>query len=477
MTPGFQQLLNMTYGVIAGIFAYHAFQVFRLSRTGLSVPYTGLASMSLVSALYYLFFDVYHLIESPTLLRANAHFIWLCGTWMLFFHLSALEAFLQVRKRWLSAFKAVIFTQAVIALSSLLGLVLFDRMFLFDTAPTVPPFTAMPARANAVMSPSGLAKSFAITLILMEVVSFSYFLFLLAKKKGDRLLAFGLVLSLAAVLNDLLLSMKLFGIGLPLLFVANLVEILRLTMLIERANREQLMRVEDSLRLAQIGELTATLAHELNSPLTAVMANSQLGTRALEQSEPSAPQLKKFFENITAATKRMTDIAGSLRRHAHSPQTQALLFPPCTAIRETVNMLTVPYRSEQVELHCDIPEGLPSVHGDPGKFQQVLVNLLQNAKDATEGKPERIIRISADHSGSSVRIRVADNGSGIPPELVKKIFQPFFTTKPRGKGTGIGLSFVENQIKAMGGKVAVKSQQGQGTEFELALSVAPPIKE
>jgi signal transduction histidine kinase len=141
-----------------------------------------------------------------------------------------------------------------------------------------------------------------------------------------------------------------------------------------------------------------------------------------------------------------------------------------TMLHELSEMLHPIHAREGIELNLDIAPGVPPVRGDRGRLQQIVLNLLKNASDATEGQPGRRIILSASREGERVRIRVRDNGCGISKDIIGKIFNPFFTTKSRGKGTGIGLSFVESQIRFMGGKVEVQSKPGD-TVFDLSLPV------
>jgi two-component system NtrC family sensor kinase len=113
------------------------------------------------------------------------------------------------------------------------------------------------------------------------------------------------------------------------------------------------------------------------------------------------------------------------------------------------------------------------MRGSRGKLQQILLNLIQNALDATDGQVERKLSVAASlEENNRIRIDIGDNGRGIPAEISSKVFTPFYTTKPRGKGTGIGLSFVDSQVRLMNGQVTFKSEPGK-TVFTLRFPVIP----
>jgi signal transduction histidine kinase len=117
---------------------------------------------------------------------------------------------------------------------------------------------------------------------------------------------------------------------------------------------------------------------------------------------------------------------------------------------------------------------LPPVVGNAGQLQQVFVNLVMNASQAMQDRPVRILSVTARLEGDRVALAIGDTGTGMPPEVIAKIFTPFFTTKPRGQGTGLGLSVSQRIVKQHDGTIQVQSQPGVGTTFTVLLPVARP---
>jgi signal transduction histidine kinase len=135
-------------------------------------------------------------------------------------------------------------------------------------------------------------------------------------------------------------------------------------------------------------------------------------------------------------------------------------------------MLRPIHSRDNILIHLEIAPGLPRILGSRGTLQQILLNLIQNAMDATEGQSERKLRLSASLNDNRIQIDVEDNGCGIPRETASKVFTPFYTTKPHGKGTGIGLSFVDSQVRLMNGQISFDSEPGK-TVFVLRFPAVP----
>ncbi|MFL5812527.1 MAG: sensor histidine kinase [Bdellovibrionia bacterium] len=458
--------------MFAAVFLYHAFVVRRMSRVEPFVPYAYIVPMSLAAASYYFCWQSVWLTTNAHWLRVIAHLCWISGATMVYFHIGALGAYFQPRFSWIPWVRKLVALLLLPAISSLVLLLLTGKTFFFSAEPMPTSPLAVPEgmrdRVQHAFSASGMMAAVGILFILIEVSSFSYFLYRLLKTRGDKWLMFGLTLTLLAILNDVIASMRLDSYAVPFLFVAIFVEIIRLTALTEKANRERLLRVQNSMRLAQIGEMTATVAHELVNPLFIIQGYLDVGMRSENLDQE---RVRKIFEKIQDSTSRMLAIVRGLRDHARQEATENERISIARALNEVAEMMRPIYVRERVELQLEIQPDLPHILGSRGKLQQVLLNLLQNASDATEGQAERKIRLSASQEESVVRIDVTDNGCGIPTEIASKVFTPFYTTKPHGKGTGIGLSFVDSQVRLMNGRVNFDSEPGR-TVFTLRFPAA-----
>jgi len=142
------------------------------------------------------------------------------------------------------------------------------------------------------------------------------------------------------------------------------------------------------------------------------------------------------------------------------------------SVKQTAALLEGEFRKVALQVRIDLPEDMPRIKCSAGSFQQVLVNLLLNARDALLEQPEPLITISASHADGKVVLSVSDNGSGVSDEIRQKIFDPFFTTKPIGKGTGLGLAVSKQLIEEVGGSLSCIETQSHGACFQLEFNAA-----
>ena len=243
--------------------------------------------------------------------------------------------------------------------------------------------------------------------------------------------------------------------------------------------------LEAQLRQAQkmeaIGQLAGGVAHDFNNLLAVMRGNVDL---LLMGPEPQGEENKDSLKQIVAATERAANLTRQLLAFGRKQVMQAQPFNLNEAIVNLTRMLKR-IIGEDTELECDYAAGPIFIHGDVGMIEQVLVNLVVNARDAMpHGGKLRITtaRVSRQEDyvqaqpearvGEFACISVSDVGTGIPPEVLPRIFEPFFTTKGPGKGTGLGLAIVYGIIKQHQGWIEVKSQPGTGTRFDILL---PPI--
>ena len=219
-------------------------------------------------------------------------------------------------------------------------------------------------------------------------------------------------------------------------------------------------------KLSSIGLLAAGVAHEVNTPLAVISSYAQMLTKQINDDAKLGPLLEK----ITRQTFRASEIVNNLLNFSRTGATEFSAIDLNKIITETLTLLEHQLKTSHVKVQTDLYAGLPLIHGNSGKLQQVFLNLFLNAKDAMAGKGGTL-HISTTN-GDAVQVNISDSGAGIAPEHINKIYDPFFTTKnvPRegqSRGTGLGLSVTYGIIQEHAGKIRVDSQPGQGTTFQL----------
>jgi PAS domain S-box-containing protein len=231
----------------------------------------------------------------------------------------------------------------------------------------------------------------------------------------------------------------------------------------ERVSLETQLAQAD--KLSSIGLLAAGVAHEINTPLAVISSYAQMLSKQFKGDARFGPVLEK----ITQQSFRAAEIANGLLNFSRTSTTEFRDTDLNQVIRDTLSLLEHQFRTAQILVDLDLNEGLPPIHGNSGKLQQVFLNLLLNAKEAMPGGGR--LRVTTLVNGH-VEAVVHDSGSGIAPEHLKRIYDPFFTTKTMPKpgdrrGTGLGLSVSYGIIQEHAGKIHVESAIGQGTTFHL----------
>lgn len=237
----------------------------------------------------------------------------------------------------------------------------------------------------------------------------------------------------------------------------------------ERNLVEQVVRRE---KLAALGELVGGVAHEINTPLTGILAFAQLlkAQAALDENG------KQAADTIVTEAKRAARIVGKLLTFARQTPPERLPSDLNQVLQDTIELRRFALRSAGVTLDVELDPKLPVTWADPSQLQQVFLNLLANAEQAViEGGAERRITVRTRREGEYLVVAIGDSGRGIAPEHLPYIFNPFYTTKPRGIGTGLGLSISDGIIREHGGNLRVRSEPGQGALFEVLLPrLSPP---
>jgi signal transduction histidine kinase len=236
------------------------------------------------------------------------------------------------------------------------------------------------------------------------------------------------------------------------------------------AEAERGLEFEQELRraetLAVAGRLTSALAHEVGTPLNIISGRAEFVAKTLPVEDPRRHDLEIIVGQIDRITRTIASLLDSVR--PHRPQ----LRP--TPIREVVDgilpLLRHAARRQQVAVDATLDDAL-TVQADPGQLQQVLINLVLNAVDATPAGGT--VTVEAKRAPMNERpgglLTVSDTGSGIAPEALPRIFEPFFTTKPTGRGTGLGLAICRDIVLAHDGELSVQSESGRGTTFSVWL--------
>jgi PAS domain S-box-containing protein len=219
-------------------------------------------------------------------------------------------------------------------------------------------------------------------------------------------------------------------------------------------------------KMSSIGLLAAGVAHEVNTPLAVISNYAQMLMKQVNGDE----KLSGLLDKITRQTFRASEIVNNLLNFSRTGGAEFSNIDLNKVISDTLALLEHQLKTARVKVDADLDHDLPPIHGNGGKLQQVFLNLFLNAKDAMSGTGGTLRVQTAN--GSGVNVSVSDTGTGIAPEHIQKIYDPFFTTKvsPRegqARGTGLGLSVTYGIIQEHAGKIRVESRPGQGTAFHL----------
>ncbi len=228
---------------------------------------------------------------------------------------------------------------------------------------------------------------------------------------------------------------------------------------------EQLQQRE---KLSSIGLLAAGVAHEVNTPLTGVSSYTQMLLAMLNENDPKHALLQK----VRTQAERATNIVNNLLNFSRTGSaTEFAEVDVARVLDDTLQLLEPQLRRSQIEIVRSYGEDLPLAFGNAGKLQQVFTNLLLNARDAIPDGGRIVVSTSAAEDGSIIA-EISDTGIGIAPENVAKIYDPFYTTKGVGQGTGLGLAVTYGIVQEHAGRISVDSTPGHGTTFRITLPAA-----
>jgi two-component system NtrC family sensor kinase len=225
-----------------------------------------------------------------------------------------------------------------------------------------------------------------------------------------------------------------------------------------------------SEKLASIGKLAATVAHEINNPLFGILTNARLTRKHVDRSPLPDPQKSAITDKlaiIERESNRCGEIVKNLLMFSRQASPKLEELAPELFIDRAVALVRHTFQVQEIDLEIDLQHRQARVKGDAGQLQQVLLVLLVNAAEAMPQGGR--VRISTSLDGTTLRLSVKDNGPGIPADVRERIFEPFFTTKQEGPRTGLGLAIASGIIEQHDGSIQVESEPGRGTEFILRL--------
>ena len=220
-----------------------------------------------------------------------------------------------------------------------------------------------------------------------------------------------------------------------------------------------------SEKLAEVGRLTAGIAHEINNPLAMVAYATEL----LKREKPLSSFQEEMLDKIDMEVERLKNLTGGLLSFSSSRETQNRLVNLNDLIAEVSRLLRFELQRKSIRLDTEF-SAIPVVTADPNKIKQVVINLVMNAAHALQAQGQIVLTTGISHDGM-LELSVKDNGPGIAEELQEQVFAPFFTTKPEGEGTGLGLYICQNIIREHGGCIKLESRPGEGTVFRVRLPI------
>ncbi len=229
----------------------------------------------------------------------------------------------------------------------------------------------------------------------------------------------------------------------------------------DRAELEQ--RLVQADKLSSIGLLAAGVAHEVNTPLAVISTYAQM----LAKQVADDTQKSVILDKIAKQTFRASEIVNSLLNFSRTSSTSFGEVKLNRVIQETLSLLEHQLQKTGIQVHTELDPDLGPVHGNAGKLQQVFLNLILNARDAM--RSGGALEVRTWQEGARARIEVADSGTGIAPEHLHRVYDPFFTTKPARQGTGLGLAVTYGIIKEHGGSIEVANRAGGGAQFRIEL--------
>jgi two-component system sensor kinase FixL len=222
-----------------------------------------------------------------------------------------------------------------------------------------------------------------------------------------------------------------------------------------------------------MGEMAAALAHELNQPLTAILSNAHAGERYLTRAEPPLDEIREILQDVVGDARRAGEVIQHLRSLLRKEETRFLPLDVNQVIREIAAFVHTDAVLRDCAIDLDLAPELPVVRGDRVQLQQVLLNLVLNGMEAvgSHGEGRRVV-IRTLQADGAVCVSVRDQGPGIPGDMLSRIFETFYTTKPDGMGMGLAIS--RSIVEAHGGRIWAENNPDRGATFSFTLPACPP---
>jgi signal transduction histidine kinase len=231
-----------------------------------------------------------------------------------------------------------------------------------------------------------------------------------------------------------------------------------------KATTQQLWQ---AARLAGVGELAASIAHELNNPLGTVHLRLESVLAKTGDGDPRRRPLEVVMQEV----ERMARLVANLLQFSRPGREEVSTVDVCEEIAKTIELTEHHFRKRQIAVRQECAPGVPAIFADRQQLRQVFLNLFTNAADAMSDGGTLTLRVRNDAGAAAVVVEVADTGVGIPAEHLARVLEPFFTTKEEGKGTGLGLAICKRIVQQHNGTLEVESAAGEGTTIRVTLPV------
>ena len=240
---------------------------------------------------------------------------------------------------------------------------------------------------------------------------------------------------------------------------------------------EHVLHVE---KMATIGKMAAVMAHEINNPLAGILTYSKLVRKWIDRDQLTTAEKKleasQCLDLVATESRRCGDLVKNLLVFSRTAPLNKQSIDVREVVDRAVRLIQHQLDLAGIQLQLDLPAELPQIQCDPSQIEQVLLALIMNAIDALPRGGNLWISTRLDPEGYHYRITVRDDGTGIPPEILAKVFEPFLTTKETGKGVGLGLAVSSSIIERHGGRIEVQSKLGEGTVFTIVLPIEGAVE-